>query len=228
MENLFPALDIRSLYDQFDAPVTAVDCGRLCAPHNPNRKPFCCDICHAVPTAYLPEWDYLRKATDLWHAWRGDECTDEPQDAAHLLAETPEHMLLLACQGPAACQRAFRAVSCRQFPFIPYLTSDWRFIGLAYEWELEDACWVISNLGRVSDDYRQEFIRFYDRLFEQWPEEFNGYLTRSEELRQRFLAVKRRIPLLHRNGCCYLLSPANGRMQRVPAERLPRFGPYRI
>jgi hypothetical protein len=228
MTNRFPSLDIRQLYDRFDAPITAIDCGMMCAPHNPNGKPFCCDICHAVPAAYRQEWDYLRQATDLWHAWRGDECVGDPPEAGELLSETPEHMLLLACLGPAECQRLYRAVSCRQFPFLPYLTSDWRFIGLAYEWEFEDTCWVISHLGQVLDAYRQEFIRFYDHLFEFWPEEFNSYLARSEELRQRYIAARRRIPLLHRNGGYYLLSPASDRMQRVPPGRLPRFGPYRV
>ncbi len=137
-------------------------------------------------------------------------------------------MLLLACLGPDACQRPYRAVSCRQFPFLPYLTADWRLIGLAYEWEFEQTCWVISNLGQVTDAYCREFLQFYERLFEVWPEEFNSYLARSEELRQRFISVGRRIPLLHRNGGCYLLSPASERRQRVPPERLPRFGPYRI
>jgi hypothetical protein len=227
MENRIPPLNIRQRYDQFDASVTSLDCGRLCSPHNPNGKPFCCDICQAVPAAYRLEWDYLRQATDLWHVWRGDECAGEPQDPAQLLSDTPEHMLLLACLGPANCQREFRAVSCRQFPFFPYLTADWRFIGLAYEYEFEDSCWVISNLGQVSGAYRQEFIHFYERLFELWPEEFNSYLARSEELRQHFRAVRRRIPLLHRNGGYYLISPAKERMRRVSPERLPRFGPYR-
>ena len=168
MENKSPIL-LRQLYDGFDAPVTDVDCGLKCAPHNPSGKPFCCDICHAVPAAYREEWDYLRPRTDLWHTYRGDECAANPVDPAALLADTPEHMLLLACKGPAHCQRDFRAISCRQFPFFPYISIDYRFIGLAYEWAFEDTCWVISNLGRVTDAYRREFIAAYDALFEQYP-----------------------------------------------------------
>lgn len=235
---LVPKINIRELYDRFDAPVTPFDCGQKCAPHNPSGKPFCCDICQAVPAAYYQEWEYLQPRTDLWHEWRGDECSAEPVGSADpapaselihpddLLAETPEHMLLLACKGPAHCQREYRAMSCRQFPFFPYITSQGDFIGLAYEWEFEPVCWVISNLGAVTDAYREEFVQVYDALFGGWPEEFESYAIKSEQMRLHFAALKRRIPLLHRSGSFYLLSPGSERLQRVPVERLPRFGPY--
>ena len=221
-------IDIRSLYDSFDAPIAALDCGQKCAPHNPSGKPFCCDICHAVPAAYQQEWAYLRPNTDLWHVWCGDECLENPEDPTHLLAETPDPMLLLACQGPAICQRPYRVLSCRQFPFFPYITTSFRFIGLAYYPEFEQTCWVISHLEVVSRAYRQEFVGTYNRLFELWPEEFTSYLQQSEDLRAQYAARKGRILLLHRNGSFYWISPASERMQQVRPEQLPRFGPYQI
>ena len=221
-------IDIRSLYDSFDASIAALDCGQKCAPHNPSGKPFCCDICQAVPAAYQQEWEYLQSNTDLWHFWRGDECRENLEDPALLQSETPDSMLLLACQGPSACQRPYRALSCRQFPFYPYITSSFRFIGLAYDAEFEQNCWVISHLEVVSQTYRQEFMRAYDRLFEQWPEEFNSYLLLSQELRDYYAAQKHRLLLLHRNGTFYKISPSSERMERVMPEQLPRFGPYRV
>ena len=221
-------LDIHSLYDGFNAPIASFDCGKKCAPHNPGGKPFCCDICHAVPAAYHQEWAYLQPRTELWHTWRGDECVQDPEDPAKLQAETSDHMLLLACLGPDKCQRPYRALSCRQFPFFPYVSSGLRFLGLAYEWAFEENCWVISNLQVVSDAYRQQFIRVFDHLFERWPEEFNSYIALSEEMREHFAGLRRRIPLLHRNGKSYLLSPLSERLYRVPVERLPQFGPYRV
>ena len=226
MQNPPPVLNIRKQYDHFNAPVTDFDCGTQCAPINPNNIPFCCDICCAVPAAYHQEWEYLRSNTDLWHIWRGDECPQDPDDPDELRAELPAHMVFLACQGPAFCQRQFRAVSCRQFPFFPFITSDDRFIGLAYEWKFEEICWVISNLEMVTNAYRKEFVRFYDELLSAWDEEFDGYANLSDEMRQFFAEQKRRIPILHRNGGYYLLSPGSGRMQRVPTERFRRFGAY--
>ena len=223
-----PLSNVRTLYDGFDAPLCGLDCGQKCAPNNPSGKPFCCDICHAVPAAYQQEWQYLQPNTDLWHAWRGDECPDAGADEREeLQAGTPENMLLLACQGPAACQRPFRALSCRQFPFFPYVSSDYRFLGLAYDWEFEQTCWVISNLAQVTDAYRQQFVDTHDRLFAFSQEAFESYLIHSERMRARFLGQRRRIPLLHRNGGWYLLSPGSERLRRASAASLPKFGPYR-
>jgi hypothetical protein len=223
-----PLANIRSLYNGFDAPINTLDCGRKCAPHNSSGKPFCCDICHAVPAAYREEWEYLQKNTDLWHTWRGNECESAGVDEREaLLAETPENMLLLACLGPERCQRPFRALSCRQFPFFPYVTSDYRFIGLACEWEFERVCWVISNLGQVTETYRQQFVETHDRLFAFSQDAFESYQLHSERMRAHYAAIHRRIPLLHRNGGYYLLSSGSERIAKVDKDRLPQFGPYK-
>jgi hypothetical protein len=224
---LIPLLNVRKLYDRFDAPVVPFDCGAKCAPHNPSGKPFCCDICHAVPAAYHQEWEYLRVNTDLWHEWRGDECPQDPTDPDSLRADMPGSMLLLACKGPAHCQREFRALSCRQFPFYPYITRTDRFIGLAYEWAFEPACWVINHLEAVTGAFRDEFVRVYDDLFAHWEDELASYANLSEQARQHFAGQKRRIPILHRNGGYYLLSPGSERLQRISPEAFRRFGPYR-
>jgi hypothetical protein len=214
-----PRIDVRRVYDGFNEPVTAVDCGTMCAPCNPTGKPFCCDICQAVPAVYRQEWAYLRQNTDLWHAWRGDECAQESANPEILRAETPENMSLLACKGPAYCQREFRALSCRQFPFFPFITSDYRFIGLAYDWAFESTCWVISHLNLVREAYRSEFIRTFDMLFDLWPEEMEGYAIHSEQMREHFAQNKRRIPILHRRGGLYLLSPGSEQIRKVNRDR---------
>ncbi|MBN1304555.1 MAG: hypothetical protein JXA13_08975 [Anaerolineales bacterium] len=227
MENFLPALDIRELYDRFDVSVTGVDCGKHCALHNPSGKPFCCDICLAVPVAYHQEWEYLCRHTDLWHTWMAGECPDLSPESDFAQENFPEHMCLLACQGPADCQRSFRALSCRQFPFFPYITSDYRFLGMAYDWTFEETCWVINNLVLVTNDYRRAFFQTFDFLFSLWDEEFESYIIRSSEMRSDFKSAKRRIPVLHRNGKAYMISPQSERMKPVDLSELPRFGPYR-
>lgn len=228
--DLAPA-DLRALYDGFDAPIAKLDCGKKCAPHNLSGKPFCCDICHAVPAAYKSEWMYFQMTTDLWHHYRGDECDASSSDVetgrAVLDSDLPPGMISLACLGPESCQRGYRALSCRAFPFFPYITSDYRFLGLACEWEFESVCWVISNLGRVTDAYRAEFLRAFDHLLAIFDDVFESYATHSELMRVHYASQRRRFPLLHRSGRAYLVSPANERMQRVDAASLPRFGFYR-
>jgi hypothetical protein len=219
-------MDFKKLYELFSAEMTPFDCGRLCAPHNPTGKPFCCDICHAVPAAYLLEWEDLQQRTDLWHEYRGNECAQEPTDPKVLLAETPEHMLLLACKGPVLCQREVRAISCRQFPFYPYIDSHNRFIGLAYEWAFEPTCWVISHLDTVTAAYRRAFVAFYDHLFSIWEHDLDSYAAHSEEARAYFIKKKRCIPLLHRDGDDYLVSPESEHLQPVSPLVFRRFEPY--
>ena len=226
MSAYIPVLDIPSLYKGFNIPITREDCGKMCSPHNPSGKPFCCDICQAVPVAYRQEWDYLSSHTDLWHEWRGDECASEPVTPDVIRADTPDHLKLLACKGPDQCQREYRATSCRQFPFFPYVTSEFRFIGLAYYWDFKSTCWVISHLDRVTDEYRREFIATYDDLFNRWPDEFESYAAKSEEAREFFSGKKRRIVLLHRNGGIYAISPVSERLQKIDPGKLRRFGPY--
>jgi hypothetical protein len=222
-----PLKDISQLYGRFNTSIAGLDCGRKCAPFNPAGKPFCCDICHAVPAVYNEEWNYLKKNTSLWHSWRGDECVDSGE-SARMQDEVPEGMVLLACKGSSHCQRNYRALSCRQFPFFPYVSNDYRFMGLAYEWEFEERCWVISNLHRVAKSFRAQFIAVHDALFANRQDIFDNYAYHSERMRMRFMEDRRRIPLLHRNGKDYLVSPKSGRLLRMDSSQFPRFGPYRI
>jgi hypothetical protein len=216
------AEEIRSIYNEFNSPIAEFDCGRKCAPHNPSRKPFCCDICHAVPAAYKREWSYLEASTYLWHKWRGNECEETtPKDVAQLKADTPKNMVLLACLGPSQCQRDFRALSCRQFPFFPYITSDYRFMGLAYEWEFESKCWVSSDLPSVTHKYREEFIQTYDKLFALFQDEFEYHAYHSERMRTHFVGQSRCFPLLHRNGEYYFVSAGSERLQLTNVYSLP-------
>jgi len=223
------AEDIRALYHNFDAPIAALDCGKECAPHNPSGKPFCCDICHAIPAAYTSEWKTLSGTTDLWHPYQEDECASHPDpEPASAMADTdlPSGMLSLACLGPSHCQRPNRVLSCRAFPFFPYISSEGRILGLAVEWEFESVCWIISNLARVTDEYRAAFLQTYDHLLALFDEVFENYAFHSERMRTHYASQKRRFSLLHRNRCAYLVSPVSERMQRVEPSRFPKYSFY--
>ena len=227
--DLTPA-DLRALYDGFASPIAKLNCGKKCASHNPNGKPFCCDICHAVPAAFTSEWTYFKSTTDLWHRYRGDECDASLNtDAGRAVPDSdlPSGMVPLACLGPDRCQRDYRALSCRAFPFFPYITSDYCFLGLACEWEFESVCWVISNLNSVTDAYRAQFLRTFDHLLATFDDVFENYAVHSERMCEHYASRKKRFPMLHRNGQAYLVSPISETMQRVEVSSLPRFGFYK-
>jgi len=186
--------------------------------------PFCCDTRHAIPSVYQAEWEYLQANTDLWHAWE----SDDHADGARLRSELPDGQVLVECLGHRLCQRNYRSITCRSFPFFPYITLQGRFIGMSYYWEYEDRCWVISNLGQITREYLEGFIEAYDTIFRLVPEEIENFRQHSTHMRRSFGQRKRVIPILHRNGSYYKISPASGRMRRVDAGDLPQFGPYRI
>ncbi len=219
-----PPLDFAALYADFDAPITALDCGQFCAPYNDRGVPFCCDAAHAVPAVYDAEWAYLQTHTDLWRPWKG-RTRAETDD---LRRQAPEGQTLVVCKGHRLCQRSYRSITCRSFPFFPYLTREGEFLGLSYYWEYEDRCWVISNLPAVSLEYRARFIAAYEALFAALPEDRETYRQFSVRMRRVFGRRKRAIPLLHRNGAAYKITPRNGRMRRVPVESLPQFGFYKL
>lgn len=219
-----PPDEIKEIYAHFDAPIAALNCGSKCAPYNDRGVPFCCDTHHAVPTAYHEEWQFLKLNTDLWHVW---EPLDQ-QEKARLQAETTDGMVLIECLGHHHCQRAFRSLTCRAFPFFPYLDSKREFLGLTYYWEYQDRCWVVSNLHVVSLEYRQQFLDTFDLLFARMPEERESYAHQSAQMRRVFTRRRRTIPLLHRDGLTYKVSPTSERMRHVEPKNLPKYGPYRI
>ena len=223
MPALKPA-DFTALYANFATPITALDCGQKCAPYNEYGVPFCCDTGHAIPTAYEAEWDYLQPNTDLWHLWE----SDDPTETEELRAETPEGQLLIECLGHQHCQRNFRSITCRAFPFFPYLTRAGEFIGLSVYWRYEDRCWVISHLDAVTPAYVRQFVAAYEQIFTHIPGERENFRYHAIIMRRIFGRQKRSIPLLHRDGKVYTVRPKDGALTPVDPAALPKFGDYAI
>jgi len=218
------SIQFASLYQRFDAPISIFNCGEHCAPYNERGVPFCCDTHHAVPSAYLAEWQFLGANTSLWHEYQSDDV----KHLARLRRELPDGQVMIECLGHRYCQRDYRSIVCRSFPFFPYITRQGEFIGFSYYWEYEDRCWVISSLSQVSVEFRGQFIAAYDEIFRLIPQERENFRSYSVHLRRVFGRRHRAIPLFHRNGSCYKVTPHNGRLRRVGVESLPAYGSYKI
>lgn len=232
LPNLLPS-NMRALYAGFDAPLADLDCGNKCAPYN-HGFPVCCDIHHAVPTAYPGEWVHLRSRTRLWEVWK----PEDEDHRAEIQADAGDLILLeclmLNAGNPAEpipepyCRRELRTIVCRAFPFFPYFNSHGELLGLSVYWDYQDRCWIISNLQVVRPEYRTQFIHTYEEIFSQMPAERESFQYHSEEMRRIFKERRRTIPLLHRDGYAYKISPATEKMQQVAPDSFPKHGPYKI
>jgi hypothetical protein len=212
---------VRGLYDGFNAPIMSLNCGQKCAPYN-GGVPYCCDTCHSVPTAYPDEWGFLQGNTDLWHLWEAED----PEETQRLKEEAGPNLVLIECQGHEHCQRDFRSLVCRAFPFYPYIDSSGAFLGLSYYWDYWERCWVISNLDRVSPEYRREFVDTFEKLFALLPDEKLTFANHSAEVRTVFKNENSGVPLLHLDGNDYYIDPFTEKIE--PAAEFPKYEPYEI
>lgn len=201
-----PLSDISDLYNNFNTPICEIDCGEKCRVNNPNDKPFCCDITYAVPALYSQEWEHLSKVTSLWFPVEAQLTTIE---------EVPEGMVLRQCLGHKLCERHNRSLSCRQFPFFPYISSDYQFLGLAFEWEFLDKCWLTQNLSHVTKEFRSEFISTYDLLFSFHQDIFDNYHYHSQLCREFYSAQDLNLTILKRNGKNYCVDPRTEKLTLI-------------
>lgn len=212
--------EYESIYAGFEAPVAQFDCGQYCAPHN-GGTPVCCSTAHCIPVVRRDEWKFLQSRSDLWHRYKpGDRAEQKIKD------DLPRDILMIECKGAALCERENRSLSCRAFPFFPYVTRDYNFVGLTYYWHFEDLCWVISNLGIVERPFLDEFVSTFDLLFRRIPGELETFRDYAATMRRAFSRMGRTIPVLGRDGHYYSVTPRTGELQPARVEAFGKHGPY--
>lgn len=212
------------LYKDFSSPLTSLNCGEKCGPYNDYGVPVCCDIQLLVPAAYEDEWVYLEKSTDLWHTWgsdRGDDSGDLEQDLQGA-------QVLLECLGYQRCQRPYRSITCRAFPFYPYLNNKGEFSGLAYYRDFQEQCWIISNLDKISLDFIKEFQAVYLKLFDIYPDTRADYFEYSAYLRDQCSRRSENLILISFSGIIHLVDPATENISEINPQDLDSFGPFKI
>jgi len=211
------------IYRIFSRPLSNIDCGEKCGPHNEYGVPVCCDINLIIPSAYQAEWEFLKERTDLWQPWSSTNPVD-----ADLGDELQDGQVLLKCLGYQHCQRPFRTLTCRAFPFFPYLDSKGNFLGLVYFQEYRELCWIISNLSVVSSTYKVEFQQAFELLFEQYPESRESYFQYSFYLRTKNAISDDKIVLLDFENNVLFLDPDTELSYQVSYEDLESYGPFSI
>jgi uncharacterized protein with von Willebrand factor type A (vWA) domain len=80
----------------------------------------------------------------------------------------------------------------------------------------------------VTAEYIAQFIAAFEELFATYPDEVENFRQQSIRMRRVFGRRRRAIPLLHRNGHAYKVTPRNGRLRRVEPSTFPLYGPYLV
>lgn len=91
---------------------------------------------------------------------------------------------------------------------------------MAYDWHFEEKCWVISNLDLVTNQYREQVICTFDKLFALFQDEFESYAVRAEEMRDAFAKKGREFVILLRKGDFGMVDPLDESITPIEAEQV--------
>lgn len=172
-------LDIEQLLKDFDAPVTAFDCGQLCAPSN-GGIPVCCESNGVIPVLYKKEFEILEKRSDLWQAFK-PTCHEEKE-----LVDDHSDYQLAVCTRSCYSERQNRSLNCRSFPFLPYFDHDGEVVGLVYDYQsAEGKCPLVDLPQTITKSYITQAVSFWKTVSEADVEEMEFYRGESKRLRKR-------------------------------------------
>ncbi len=178
--------ELERFYELLGENITEYDCGTLCAPQN-NGTPLCCSPGYALPLLYRSELAYLQKQGDFWQA-------REPRTKRELrqYRELDPREVYGECQGVSRCRRDLRSLSCRTFPFEPYVEERGEITGLVFvEAVLPRGaenprlpCPLVERAADVRNEYISRALLFWRELLRN-PAEYDTYREASRQLRKR-------------------------------------------
>ncbi|MFQ6092509.1 MAG: hypothetical protein ACE5OR_07500 [bacterium] len=177
--------DFAYIYRHYDSTPLRYDCGRLCAPKN-EGIPSCCDTVRLIPVMYKREFKYLQKRTGLWKRFR-----PKTKHEKRLVAETDKGTVFGKCLGPERCDRRYRSISCRIFPFEPYLDLEGNLLGLVYNYRLGNKCPLVDKPQLISKKFVSDQIKMWKYIFKKEPSERDVYRDESIQVR-RYLSRKKK------------------------------------
>lgn len=187
-------LNIEKLLKDFDAPVTAFDCGQLCAPAN-GGVPVCCESSGVIPVLYKNEFELLQTRSDLWQAFK-PSCKDERA----MVTDHGDYQLAV-CTKSCASERENRSLNCRSFPFLPYFDHDDEIVGLVYDFEAaEGKCPLVDLPQTITKNYISEAVAFWKAVSASDSDELEFYRDESNRLRKRLRKVGETVEVLVEEG----------------------------
>jgi len=172
--------ELRWVYSNFPGTPTTYDCGEKCR-HDNGGIPCCCDREYAVPIIYTSERDWLLKHSTLWHRFRAkDECEKE------IVKDLDDDNVPATCQGVKKCEREWRSICCRIFPYYPYFDDGENIVGLIYNDVLGDKCWLHDRPEDVNKEYVIQSMEVWELIFIKIPTEMVQFVDHSKQVRRTY------------------------------------------
>jgi hypothetical protein len=160
------------------------DCGEICSPEN-KGIPKCCENEFVVPVLFRDEFKWHRKNGKFWK-----RMPPKTKEIRTFIEESETYYVFSQCAGPKNCLRSKRSFNCMIFPFEPYISRDGDIMGLMYAEGDKDTCPLIGKPAKTFNPaYIANSIKFWQELFELYPEEKEMYM---EESRKRERKAKRK------------------------------------
>lgn len=165
------------------APMISFDCGRFCVKAN-RGGPLCCDQKKFIPLLFKAEYRLLKERGQLWT--RMPVITKAEKK---LVEDICDYNVFCLCQGVKSCRRSLRSLSCRAFPFEPFVNADGKVIGIVFQYEKKEKCPLIGMPESVFNPrYIRNSIIFWQEIIDIIPEEKDLFI---DESRKRIRRAKR-------------------------------------
>lgn len=182
------------LYQILKSPICDFDCGELCSKSN-NGVPICCETNVVIPVLYKAEYNYLCSKTELWKKF--EPSCDEGRK---IVEDCACDDMSAICKGYKHCERDYRSLVCRTFPFYPFIDETGVFVGLTYNYDFEGKCIIVGNYDIVSKVYIRELIEAWNYIFSLDEEEFEGHYNISREIEEKRKKQKKLLHILNIEG----------------------------
>jgi hypothetical protein len=167
---------LKQLYRLLSVRMTDFDCGKRCAPQN-NGVPYCCDREKVIPVLFKDEYQWHRLQGVFWGKMPVQTKSDRK-----LVEESCSYNVFAVCPGVQSCRRTARSLTCRLFPFEPFIDSKGYVKGLVYQSGDKGSC---SLMEKPQHMYNQMYIRNATRVWQElvdtFPEDKDLYIRESRK-----------------------------------------------
>jgi rSAM/selenodomain-associated transferase 1 len=155
------------------------DCGKLCSPDN-DGVPACCENESCVPILFQEEYKLHRQKSNFWKR------APRTKEIKEYIKECEDYYVFSHCPGPEKCVRSKRSFNCMTFPFEPHISKDGMVLGLSYVNNKDVECRLIDMpKGTYNPEYISNSIKFWEWLFQYYPEEKEMYMDESRKRERR-------------------------------------------